>query len=204
MKEYRARSYKARIPPEIPFHIKPEQNPEKTPVGKPFKIRISTRQDSQKPDKIIDPSVDLRYTVGSEIHNCFAAGIFGPLYNYWKSIPMSSFSTVFSAGIMAILRCTKLLMTKNLMRRRTRNYSESRTALAAPVKTTTESFLVWECMQVLGKLNKLKVDVVWISEHQGIPGNEEADRLAKEVPPNQFTAIPFSVGTKKTSRSIWN
>jgi ribonuclease HI len=57
-------------------------------------------------------------------------------------------------------------------------------------------------MQVLGKLSELnRVTLVWITRHQRIPGNEEADRLAKEwaseVPPNQFTAIPFNVGKKK-------
>jgi hypothetical protein len=56
-------------------------------------------------------------------------------------------------------------------------------------------------MQVLGKVSEFnKVSLEWIPEHQGVPGNEEADRLAKEgatkVPPNQFTAIPFSVGKK--------
>jgi ribonuclease HI len=43
-----------------------------------------------------------------------------------------------------------------------------------------------------------KVTLMWIPRHQGILGNEEADRLAKEgaveVPPNQFAAIPFGVG----------
>ena len=112
---------------------------------------------------------------------------------------MGSLSTVFSAEEVAILRCTELHLTKNLMRRRIHICSDSRAALAALVKTTTESSPVWECMQVLGKLNELnKVTLVWIPGHHRIPANEEAERLAKEgateVPPNQFIAIPFSVG----------
>jgi hypothetical protein len=54
--------------------------------------------------------VDLWFRVG--IHDCFGAGIFGPLYNYWGSISQGSFSTVFSAEMMAILRCAELLLTK--------------------------------------------------------------------------------------------
>jgi ribonuclease HI len=81
------------------------------------------------------------------------------------------------------------------MSRRIHICSDSRAALALLAKTTIESSLVLECMQVLGKLSEFnKVTFVWIPRHQGIPGSEEADRLAKEgaieVPPNQFTAIP--------------
>jgi ribonuclease HI len=112
---------------------------------------------------------------------------------------MGSISTVFSAELMAILSCTELLLTKNLTRRRIHICSDSRAATAALVKTNTESSLVWECMQVLEKLSKSnKATLMWIPGHQGTPGNEEADRLAKEgaveVPPDQFAAIPFSVG----------
>ena len=127
---------------------------------------------------------------------------------YRESILMGSISTVFSAEVMAILRCTEVLMTKILLRRRIHTCSDSKAALAALAKTTTESSLVWECMQVLAKRSEFdKVTLVWITEHQGTPGNEEADRLAKEgkieVPPNQFTAIFFSEG-KNLSSSSWN
>jgi ribonuclease HI len=107
---------------------------------------------------------------------------------------MGSLSTVFCAEVMAILRCTELLLTKTLARRRIRICSDSRAVLAALAKTTTESSLVWECMQVLEKLSKSnRVTLMWIPRHQGVPGNEEADRLAKEgaveVPPDQFAAL---------------
>ena len=94
-------------------------------------MRIPTRQDWQKPEKIIGHKVDLWFTDGSGIQDCFGAGIYEPLYNYRESTPMGSLSTVFSAEVMAILKCTELLLTKNLTRRRIHICSDSRAAIAA-------------------------------------------------------------------------
>jgi ribonuclease HI len=88
---------------------------------------------------------------------------------------MGSLSMVISAEVMAILRCTELL-TKNLRRRRIHICCDSRAVLAALTKNTTDSSLVWDSMQVLGKLSELnRVTLVWISTLEGIPGNKEAD-----------------------------
>jgi hypothetical protein len=78
------------------------------------------------------------YTDGSGIQNCFGAGIYGPSYEYRESIPMGSLSTVLFAEVIAILRCVELLLTKNLTRRRIHICSDSRVAIAALAKTTTE------------------------------------------------------------------
>ena len=129
------------------------------------------------PDKIIDCNVDLWFTYGLGIHDCFGAGIFGPLCNRRESIPMGSLSMVFSAKVMAIVRCTEFVLTKALMRRRLHVCCDDRAALAALEKTTTESSLVWECTRVLGKLESNKVTLMWIPGQQGKRGNEEADRL---------------------------
>jgi ribonuclease HI len=135
--------------------------------------------------------------MGWEFTTALVQVFLDPCITIRESIPMDSLSTVFSAKVMAVLMCTELLLTKNLMRRRIHICSDSKAALVALVKTTTVSSLVWECMHMLGKLSEFnKVTLVWIPEHQGILGNEEADRLAKEgateVPPNQFTVIPFT------------
>jgi hypothetical protein len=74
---------------------------------------------------------------------------------------MGSLSMMFSAKVMANLRCTELLLTKNLMRRNIHICSDTRAALATLQKTTIQSSLIWEHMQVLGKLSELnKVTLV--------------------------------------------
>jgi hypothetical protein len=76
---------------------------------------------------------------------------------------------VFQAEVTAILRCTEILLSKNVTRRRTYICSDSsRAPKGAPAKTTTELALVWDSMQALEKLNGFKkVTLVWI------PGNVE-------------------------------
>jgi ribonuclease HI len=82
--------------------------------------------------------------------------------------------------VTAILRCSDLLLINNLIRRRIHICFDSRAALAALVKITTKSSLVWECMQVLERLSKLnKATLVWIPWHQGILDNKEADKIGK-------------------------
>jgi hypothetical protein len=83
------------IPPEIPITLNKDSILKKYQLVKPYEIRIPTRQDWQKPDKIINHNVDLWFTDGSGIHDCFGAGVYGPLYNCRESIPMGSLSTVF-------------------------------------------------------------------------------------------------------------
>jgi hypothetical protein len=118
--------------------------------------------------------------MGQEYVTALVQVFFGPLYNYRESIPMGSLSMMFSAKVMASLRCAELLLTKNLTRRRIHICCDSRAALVALAKTATKSSLVSECMQVLGRLSEInKVTLVWLPRHQGIPGSEEANRLVK-------------------------
>jgi hypothetical protein len=98
---------------------------------------------------------------------------------------------------MAILRCTELLLFKNVTKIHT--CSDKRAAMATLAKTTTKSALVWKSMQVLEKLSGSKKDtLVWTPRQYGILGKEETDKLAKgrtnEVPIDQTLDIPFVVG----------
>jgi hypothetical protein len=127
---------------KYPFTLNQNRILNKYQLVKSFKIWISTRQHWQTPDKMINPNVDLWFTDGLGTHDCFGTGIYAPIYNYSESILTGSLSIVFSAEVMAILWCTKLLLTKNCMRRRIHICSESRAALVALAKTTNKSCLI--------------------------------------------------------------
>ncbi|XP_071581915.1 uncharacterized protein [Temnothorax nylanderi] len=116
-----------------------------------------------------------------------------------ESIPVGSHLTVFTAEMLAILKCTKHLLNNNIRGREINIRSGSRAAILALAKATTESPLVWDCMLALERLSGLnKVTLVWVPGHQEIPGNETADILAKkganEVPSDQVAGTPFAVG----------
>jgi hypothetical protein len=69
------------------------------------------------PGKITNPNNDTWYTDSSGISNCRYICIYGPKDNHGDSISMGSLSTVFQAEVMAILKCTELLLSKNITRR---------------------------------------------------------------------------------------
>jgi len=73
--------------------------------------------------------------------------------NHRESIPMGRLSSVLQAGKTTVLRCTELLLPKNIKRRTIRICSDSRVAIAALTITTTESALVLNGMQALEKLS---------------------------------------------------
>jgi hypothetical protein len=60
---------------------------------------------------------------------------------------MGSLSTTFLAEEEAFLMCAELLLVDNMIMARIHICSNSKEALAALAKTTTDSALVWEYMQ---------------------------------------------------------
>jgi len=115
--------------------------------------------------------------------------------------PMGSLSTVFLAEPMAIMKCTEILVSKNVTRTRIRTYCVSRSEIAALA-------LVCECTQALEKSSgSNKVTLEWIPGHHGILGNKESNKSRKErnnkFPSDHSVGIPFAVG-KTSSGVIWD
>jgi hypothetical protein len=129
------------------------------------------------PGKIADANVAISYTDGSEISNRFGAGVHERRENHREKSPMGSLSTVFPVEVMAVLRCTELLLPENATRKK-HIWPDSRAPIAAPAQITTESALARDGTQALGKLSGPMKSLQYGYRTSWNKGNEHADKMA--------------------------
>ena len=133
------------------------------------------------------------YTDGSRADGRTGVGFFAPSYHLSKRI--SDIHSVYTAELLAILYATKYIKTKRL--KQIVICSDSKSSLTAIGSTThTNNYLVYlirNNLKVLQQASQIKL--LWVPAHTGIPGNEEADRLARlslQQPPNNDILSPIS------------
>jgi ribonuclease HI len=119
------------------------------------------------------------YTDGSTNHSRTGSGIYGLRPNRRYCFPLGIFAADFQIEIYAILQCALENIRRAYKNKRILIFPGNQAALKALSGPTIYSRLVAECLDALSALSRLnEVTLIWVPGHQGIVGNEQADKLA--------------------------
>lgn len=150
----------------------------------------------------------LCFTDGSVMDMKAGASVFSEFFELSLSFNLGVYATIFQAEIFAIARCAEALLEKNVSEYRICICVDSQAALKALQAPYIRSKSILVCAEALEKLAFFNsVKLIWVPGHQGVPGNEEADRLAKigadMVNLSPEPLVPLSNCTVKNYRRVW-
>jgi ribonuclease HI len=133
-------------------------------------------------DPVFPEDVLMWYTDGSRTDSGTGSGIYGLRPNRRYCFPLGKFATVFQTEIYAILQCAYENIRRAYKNKRILIFSDSQVALKALSGLKVTSRLVAECLDALFAMASLnEVTLIWVPGHQGILGNEQADKLARQA-----------------------
>jgi ribonuclease HI len=126
------------------------------------------------------------YTDGSRTAEGTGAGVYGQSVNRRLSIPLGKHATVFQAEVYAILACAHEIEAQDQSEKYVSICSDSQAALKA-LQDAKTSPLVHQCQQALNDISaRHAVGLYWVPGHEGVRGNETADRLARSGSGQRF------------------
>ncbi|KAJ8935693.1 hypothetical protein NQ318_022898 [Aromia moschata] len=140
-------------------------------------IQIPSRDDWDNTNNTICQNGIIWFTDGSKIGDKAVAGVYGKTTRTKLSFALGSYASVFQAEIYAILACGMEILKTAPKRRTIQICTDSQAALMA-----------------------IESSKGILTGHSGVPGNEEADRLARlgsigyPIGPEPILGGPYSMG----------
>jgi len=140
------------------------------------------------------------FTDGSSANSETGSGIFGLTPKRSFSFSLGKFATVFQTEIYAILQRACENIRRPYKNKRILIFSDSQATLKALSSPKVTSGLVSECLDALTALFSLnEVTLAWVPGHRGIPGNDEADKLARQASAMPLLGLEPALGIRKCS-----